>query len=49
MYASMAAAKKTGQNHLDTDQKVASEVVNIPVVDIGTTLGSVAGSIPSFQ
>ena len=48
-YASMAVAAKTGQNHLATDGKVAAEVVNIPVVYTGTTPGSVAGSIPSFQ
>ena len=37
------------QNHLSTDEKVAPEVVNVPVVDTGTTPGSVPGSIPSFQ
>ena len=35
-YASAAAAKKTGQNHLATDQTVAADVVHIPVVDTGT-------------
>ena len=32
-YASTAEAEKIGQNHLATDQKVAVEAVNIPVVD----------------
>ena len=46
-YASAAAAP--GKNHLSTGEKVAADVVNILVVDTGTTPGSVAGSIPSFQ
>jgi predicted Fe-S protein YdhL (DUF1289 family) len=41
-------AEKIGQNHLATDQKVAAEVENIPVVDTGTTQGSTAGSVPSY-
>ena len=44
-----AEAEKIGQNHLGTEQKVAAEVVNIPVVDTGTAGGSTTGSVPSFQ
>ena len=48
-YGSTAVAAKPVQNHLSTDEKVAVKVVNIPVVDTGTTPYSVAASIPSFQ
>ena len=37
------------QNHISTDEKVAAEVMNIPMVDTGTTPGSVARSTFSFQ